>query len=81
MIQINKVYGNYLGQQMNKKNKSIYVGLYKSTGKPSPDPEHPDYLPTVFRHRASDSSSSRKIQRVDRSLCEGTSDGEPCDWL
>lgn len=49
---------------------------YFSSGKPSPDPDHPDYLPTVFKNRPADSATSRKFQRPDRTFTEGMNTGK-----
>ncbi|XP_050714882.1 THAP domain-containing protein 5-like [Eriocheir sinensis] len=65
---------NHDGSDWQPGGKYVYLcSEHFMTGKPSPDPDHPDYLPTVFKNRPNDSTSSRKILRLDRPYGEDTS--------
>ncbi|KAG0726717.1 hypothetical protein GWK47_035981 [Chionoecetes opilio] len=69
---------NHDGSDWQPGGKYVYLcSEHFITGKPSPDPDHPDYHPTVFSDRPADSSASRKIHRLDRTNSEGAAYSGP----
>ncbi|XP_045134337.1 THAP domain-containing protein 5-like isoform X2 [Portunus trituberculatus] len=62
---------NHDGSDWQPGGKYVYLcSEHFMTGKPSPDPDHPDYLPTVFKNRPAESATSRKFQRPERLFTE-----------